>query len=153
MHGGAIMAFADALGAIGAFMNLPEGAKGTTTIESKTNFLGAAPEGQTVTGETDACSDWQAAVSVADPHFSVRWQGGSARHPDPTGIVKESMPADFEIVPYDPIQRVQILDLSLRAWSPVFEKLEPKVPAYVYKAFYPKGWQARQMADVARIIR
>lgn len=52
MHGGAIMAFADALGAIGAFMNLPEGSKGTTTIESKTNFLGAAPEGETVIGET-----------------------------------------------------------------------------------------------------
>src|SRR5215469_5455449 len=37
LHGGAIMAFADTLGAIGAFLNLPEGA-GTTTIESKTNF-------------------------------------------------------------------------------------------------------------------
>lgn len=51
MHGGAIMAFADALGAVGAFLNLPEGAGGTTTVESKTNFLGAAPEGQTVRGE------------------------------------------------------------------------------------------------------
>lgn len=43
------MAFADALGAIGAFLNLPEGAKGTTTIESKTNFLAAAPQGEKVT--------------------------------------------------------------------------------------------------------
>ena len=51
LHGGAIMAFADALGAIGAFLNLPEGANGTTTVESKTNFLAAAPEGQTVHGE------------------------------------------------------------------------------------------------------
>lgn len=50
MHGGAIMAFADALGAIGAFANLPEGAKGTTTIESKTNFLGAAPQESRVVG-------------------------------------------------------------------------------------------------------
>jgi 1,4-dihydroxy-2-naphthoyl-CoA hydrolase len=50
IHGGAIMAFADALGAIGAFLNLPEGAGGTTTIESKTNFLGPAPEGDMVTG-------------------------------------------------------------------------------------------------------
>jgi 1,4-dihydroxy-2-naphthoyl-CoA hydrolase len=50
LHGGAIMAFADALGAIGAFLTLPEGAGGTTTIESKTNFLGAAPEGVLVTG-------------------------------------------------------------------------------------------------------
>ena len=52
LHGGAIMSFADSLGAIGAFMTLPEGAKGTTTIESKTNFLGAAPLGKTVIGET-----------------------------------------------------------------------------------------------------
>ncbi len=51
MHGGAIMAFADTLGAIGAFMNLPEGAKATTTIDSKTNFLGAAPKGTEVRGE------------------------------------------------------------------------------------------------------
>ncbi len=50
MHGGAAMAFADALGAVGAFMALPDGASGTTTIESKTNFLAAAPEGQTVRG-------------------------------------------------------------------------------------------------------
>lgn len=51
LHGGAIMAFADTLGAIGAFLNLPEGA-GTTTIESKTNFIGAAKEGSTVLAET-----------------------------------------------------------------------------------------------------
>lgn len=49
LHGGAIMAFADALGAIGAFLNLEPGAR-TTTLESKTNFLGAAPEGVTVIG-------------------------------------------------------------------------------------------------------
>ena len=41
MHGGAVMAFADSLGAIGAFLNLPEGGGGTTTIESKTNFFAA----------------------------------------------------------------------------------------------------------------
>lgn len=52
MHGGAIMAFADALGAVGAVACLPEGAKGTTTIESKTNFLGAAPVGSTVKGRS-----------------------------------------------------------------------------------------------------
>jgi 1,4-dihydroxy-2-naphthoyl-CoA hydrolase len=51
MHGGAIMAFADTLGAIGAFLNLPEGAL-TTTIESKTNFIGAAKEGSTVLADT-----------------------------------------------------------------------------------------------------
>lgn len=52
MHGGAIMAFADAVGAIGASLNLPDGAKGTTTIESKSNFLGAAPQGEVVESVT-----------------------------------------------------------------------------------------------------
>jgi 1,4-dihydroxy-2-naphthoyl-CoA hydrolase len=51
LHGGAAMAFADSLGAIGAYLSLPAGAKGTTTIESKTNFLGAAKVGTTVTAE------------------------------------------------------------------------------------------------------
>jgi 1,4-dihydroxy-2-naphthoyl-CoA hydrolase len=51
MHGGAIMAFADALGAIGAVLNMPREAT-TTTIESKTNFVGSAKEGTTVTGES-----------------------------------------------------------------------------------------------------
>jgi uncharacterized protein (TIGR00369 family) len=42
LHGGACMALADTLGAIGTVMNLAPGTR-TTTIESKTNFLGAAP--------------------------------------------------------------------------------------------------------------
>ena len=50
LHGGAVMAFADTLGAAGTVLNLPEGA-GTTTIESKTNFIAPAPLGSTVTGE------------------------------------------------------------------------------------------------------
>jgi len=50
MHGGAIMAFADTLGAIGTVLNIPREA-GTTTIESKTNFLSAAREGATVMAE------------------------------------------------------------------------------------------------------
>jgi uncharacterized protein (TIGR00369 family) len=50
MHGGAIMAVADTLGAAGTILNLPDGA-GTTTIESKTNFLAAAPAGSRVRGE------------------------------------------------------------------------------------------------------
>ena len=49
MHGGAIMAFADNLGGVGAFLNLPEGAT-TTTVESKTNFLRAIPMGDLAKG-------------------------------------------------------------------------------------------------------
>ncbi len=50
LHGGAIMAFADTLGACATVLNLAQGA-GTTTIESKTNFLAPAPVGTKVTGE------------------------------------------------------------------------------------------------------
>ncbi len=48
IHGGALMAFADSVGAAATLINLPEDAKGTTTIESKTNFIGGAREGATV---------------------------------------------------------------------------------------------------------
>jgi len=50
LHGGAIMAFADTLGAVAAILNMPQGAR-TTTIESKTNFIRGAPLGARVTGE------------------------------------------------------------------------------------------------------
>lgn len=45
LHGGAIMALADSAGGACAFANLPEDAVGTSTIESKTNFLGGVREG------------------------------------------------------------------------------------------------------------
>ena len=45
MHGGALMALADGCGGTCAFFNLPEGAIGTATIESKTNFLRAVRDG------------------------------------------------------------------------------------------------------------
>jgi 1,4-dihydroxy-2-naphthoyl-CoA hydrolase len=51
LHGGAFMAFADTLGAVATVANLPKGTR-TTTIESKTNFLGGAPLGTTVRGDT-----------------------------------------------------------------------------------------------------
>ena len=50
LHGGALMAFADTLGGIATFVNLERGAR-TTTIESKTNFLGAMPVGTRIIGE------------------------------------------------------------------------------------------------------
>jgi 1,4-dihydroxy-2-naphthoyl-CoA hydrolase len=48
LHGGAIMALADSVGAAATLINLPGDAKGTTTIESKTNFIGSVREGMTV---------------------------------------------------------------------------------------------------------
>lgn len=53
LHGGAHMAFADTLGAVGTLLNLPPG-KRTTTTDSSTKFIGGAPEGSTVTGESVA---------------------------------------------------------------------------------------------------
>lgn len=50
LHGGAMMAFADTLGAVGTVQNLPKGAR-TTTIDSNTKFIGSAPLGTTVLGE------------------------------------------------------------------------------------------------------
>ncbi len=51
MHGGALMALADNCGGVCAFLNLPPGARGTATIESKTNFLRAV-RGGAVTATT-----------------------------------------------------------------------------------------------------
>lgn len=50
LHGGAMMAFADTLGGIGTFLNLPP-AKRTATTDSSTHFIGGAAEGTTVTAE------------------------------------------------------------------------------------------------------
>jgi len=71
LHGGAYMAFADSLGAIGAVLNLREGTR-TTTLESKTNFLGSAKVGETLTGEATPLhvgrrsSVWQTRITNAD---------------------------------------------------------------------------------------
>ena len=71
-HGGALMAFADSLAAIGAYLNLPEGANGTTTIESKTNFLGRAVSGSQIKGVAKPVSVgrrlsvWQTGITSAD---------------------------------------------------------------------------------------
>ncbi len=70
-HGGVIMAFADTLGALGTLANLPEGAR-TTTIESKTSFIGAAPQGSRITGEATPIHRgrrtmvWQMRVTLGD---------------------------------------------------------------------------------------
>jgi 1,4-dihydroxy-2-naphthoyl-CoA hydrolase len=71
VHGGCLMAFADTLGATGTIVNLPEGA-GTTTIESKTNFVAPAPVGTRVIGEATPVHRgrrtmiWQTRVSTPE---------------------------------------------------------------------------------------
>jgi uncharacterized protein (TIGR00369 family) len=71
LHGGAIMAFADTLGALGTIVNMPQDAS-TATIESKTNFIGGAAEGTVVTGEATPVHKgrttqvWQTRITGAD---------------------------------------------------------------------------------------
>lgn len=71
MHGGVMMGFCDVLGATGAWLAIPEGAKGTTTIDSNTSFLSGPPEGMLVTGISTPVrigrrlSVWQ--TEVTDP--------------------------------------------------------------------------------------
>lgn len=71
LHGGAIMAFADELGASGTFLNLKRGDR-TTTLESKTNFIAAAPAGAKVIGECTPLHRgrrtmvWQTRVTLED---------------------------------------------------------------------------------------
>jgi 1,4-dihydroxy-2-naphthoyl-CoA hydrolase len=71
LHGGAIMALADTVGAAATFLNLPPGAW-TSTIESKTNFVSGAPAAQTVTAECTpihrgrSTHVWQTRITRAD---------------------------------------------------------------------------------------
>ncbi|MEO8539614.1 MAG: PaaI family thioesterase [bacterium] len=70
-HGGAIMAFADQLGAVGCSLNLPPGA-GTTTTESKTNFFRPGVAGTTITAEClpvnigRRLQTWQTSIRTPD---------------------------------------------------------------------------------------
>jgi uncharacterized protein (TIGR00369 family) len=71
LHGGAIMAFADTLGAVATVLNLPPGAR-TVTLESKTNFISSAPVGSEVKGECAAFHRgrrtmvWQTKITSAE---------------------------------------------------------------------------------------
>lgn len=60
--------------------------------------------------------------------------------------------SDLRIIPYTPEQRSAVLDLAVAAWSPVFAKTRQEVPGFVYDAFYPNGWQARQVEDVGALL-
>jgi len=76
LHGGAVMAFADTLGALGTLANLTDGSR-TATIESKTNFIRAAPLGSQIVGETTPLHRgqrtmvWQTRITTADGKLIV----------------------------------------------------------------------------------
>ncbi|MDM0018646.1 PaaI family thioesterase [Variovorax saccharolyticus] len=71
LHGGAYMAFADTLGAVGTLINLPQG-KRTTTTDSSTKFIGGARVDTTVVGESVALHRgrttmvWQTTIRTAE---------------------------------------------------------------------------------------
>ena len=71
LHGGAYMAFADTLGAVGTVLNLGPG-KSTTTTDSSTKFIAGAKVGTTVTAESVALHRgrttmvWQTSIRNAD---------------------------------------------------------------------------------------
>ena len=71
LHGGAIMAFADTIGAVATILNIPESA-GTATLESKTNFFRPAQLGTEVTGNCTALHKgkrtmtWQTTITSAE---------------------------------------------------------------------------------------
>jgi GNAT superfamily N-acetyltransferase len=53
---------------------------------------------------------------------------------------------------YDAKLRQSLLELSIRAWTPVFSALEQAVPSFVYESFWPRGWQTRQLSDLATVL-
>ena len=76
LHGGAVMALADTLGAIATVANLAEGAT-TTTIESKTNFFAAISVGDTARAECTPLHRgrttmvWQTRVTRSDGRLAA----------------------------------------------------------------------------------
>ncbi len=89
LHGGAIMALADSAGAACALLNLPQDATGTSTVESKTNFVGAVRSGTvtatstvlhrggtTIVVETTVCDSAQKLVAkVTQTQLVLRGRG------------------------------------------------------------------------------
>ena len=76
LHGGAVMAFADTIGAAATVANLPDGAT-TTTLESKTNFLAGIPEGDIAVAECTPVHKgrttmvWQTRISRGDGRLAA----------------------------------------------------------------------------------
>jgi len=100
LHGGIVMTLADSAGGICAFLNLPEGALGTSTIESKTNFLRAVRSGavralavplhvgsSTIVLETEV-RDESGRLAAKVTQTQAVLSGGTDRRPEPRGTAK-----------------------------------------------------------------
>jgi uncharacterized protein (TIGR00369 family) len=76
LHGGALMAIADNLGGTATSINIPPGTS-TTTIESKTNFFAAIPQGDTLRAECTplhrgrTTQVWQTRITRADGRLAA----------------------------------------------------------------------------------
>ncbi|ONM49213.1 PaaI family thioesterase [Nocardia donostiensis] len=68
LHGGVLMSLADATAAVCAFLNLPEGAHGTTTVESKSNFLRGIRSGYAIATSTPLHSGRRFVVVETEIH-------------------------------------------------------------------------------------
>lgn len=57
----------------------------------------------------------------------------------------------MQITPYEPQHLEAVVDLSLRAWAPVFDSLRNVLDPEVFQAFYPNGWQISQQQAVEAV--
>ena len=90
IHGGALMSFADTLGAAGTVVNLPEG-HATATIESKTNFIAGAPVGAVLIGEATPVHRGRR-TQVWQTRITLESGGGLVAQVTQTQIVLEPRP-------------------------------------------------------------
>ena len=58
-----------------------------------------------------------------------------------------------EFTRFDERHLQEVLELSIRAWRPVFPAMQREMPSYIYDAFYPEGWETRQRTDIAAVCR
>lgn len=130
LHGGAVMAFADTLGAYATAIQLPPGA-GTTTIESKTNFFAAVPSGTKLRGEClplhrgRRTMVWQTTLRKEDGALAAvvtQTQMVLAAKPRP----EEALGALFEGQPADEV-RARLARLE-RAGAALYEQLAESEP-------------------------
>ena len=83
LHGGALMTLADSVGAVCAFLNLPEGAS-TSTIESKTNFFRGVRDGRGRRDGRTPLHVGRTTIVVQTDIRDIEDKRGRARHPDPS---------------------------------------------------------------------
>lgn len=57
----------------------------------------------------------------------------------------------MKVEPYDPSHLDAIIQLSLRAWAPVFVWIKKTMGDAVYREFYPNGWRQAQQQAVEEV--